>query len=357
MKKWIVLALLISLSSAVILVLLIVFYKSESPRFDLISGMGKAGDFWSITALQNQYETVSILKSGEKLDLRNAKNSHIKNIAYYADGRVIYDIDYVFDEYGRRTVETNPQDEKAAINKEFFSLFFGCSDLWGAGVNSADTIPALFQSKVPTAKAYNYGFPGTGAHYVNYFLENEIKSSEVVEPKGLIFYVMTEGHFAKTLGRIGHVIRPVMPKYILQDSKLTYVGRMQDVEPISSQFKKYFGTSYLVTYLGGAAISQNEVYQKEDYDLVCSILEAAKINSKNKFKKSRFIVVLHVLLPAQDRELLKKCGAEKNIEMVDVNIPYEDRFSSDPVYFHPTRDVNEAVVGHILNYLQKTKKE
>ncbi|MEQ1722459.1 MAG: hypothetical protein ABL930_04735 [Pseudobdellovibrio sp.] len=356
MKKLMLIGLLVSLVLIVILALLIVFYKSETPRFDLISGMGKAGDQWEIKAFQGQRETISILKSGEKLDLRNAKNSHIKNIAYYADNRVIYDIDYVFDEYGRRTVEIPKTSASVLVNKEFFALFFGCSDLWGAGVNSVDTIPAIFQSKIPVSHAYNYGFPGTGAHYVNFFLQNEIDRSEVTEPKGLIFYVMTEGHFAKTLGHIGHVIRPVMPKYTLQNSELTYLGKMQDVDPVSSQIKKYFGTSSLVTYLGGDAISENEVYTKEDYDLVCSILDAAKINSKNKFKKSRFILVLHVLLPTQDRELLKKCGAEKNIEIVDVHVPYEDRFSSDPVYFHPTRTVNEVVTNHILDYLQRTKK-
>lgn len=356
MRKWLLLGLAIPIVLIVVLLLLIVFYKSESPRFDLISGMGKAGDYWEIKAFQGQYETISVLKSGEKLDLRNAKNSHIKNVAYYADGRVIYDIDYVFDEYGRRSVEIPEGNPGATTKKEFFALFFGCSDLWGAGVSSLDSIPSIFQSKIPVAKAYNYGFPGTGAHYVNYFLQNEIAQSEIAEPKGLIFYVMTEGHFAKTLGRLGHVIRPVMPKYTLQNSQLTYLGKMGDVDPISSQFKKYFGTSSLVTYVGGDAISENEKYTQEDYELVCSILEAAKKNSKNKFAKSRFILVLHVLLPSQDRDLLKKCGAEKNIEMVDVNVPYEDRFSSDPVYFHPTKAVNEVVVNHILNYLHKTKK-
>jgi hypothetical protein len=338
------------------LALLIIFYKSETPRFDLISGMGKTGDYWEIKAFQGQRETISILKSGEKTDLRNAKNSHIKNIAYYADGRMIYDVDYNFDEYGRRTVEAHETSENKKVKKEFFALFFGCSDLWGAGVNSVDTIPAIFQSRVPISHAYNYGFPGTGANYVNYFLQNEIAPTEVTESKGIIFYVMTEGHFAKTLGHIGHVIRPVMPKYALKDSALIYLGKMHEVDPISSQIKKYFGTSSLVTYLGGEAISENEVYTEEDYSLVCSILEAAKINSRNKFKKSRFIVVLHVLLPMQDRELLKKCGFEKKIEIIDVHVPYEDRFSSDPVYFHPTRAVNEVVTNHILDYIRRTKK-
>lgn len=357
MKKWIFVGLSTIFSLIIIFLLLIVFYKSESPRFDLISGMGKVGDYWEITALQGQYETIKVLQSGEKTDFRNAKNSHLKNVAYYSDGRVIYDVDYVFDQYGRRSVEVPNETEEAKNNKEFFALFFGCSDLWGAGVNSVDTIPSIFQSKVPISKAYNYGFPGTGAHNVNYFLENEIKTSEIPEPKGFIFYVMTEGHVPKTLIRLGHVIRPVMPKYTLEDSKLKYLGQLKDVDPISSQFKKYFGTSLLVTYLGGDAISENETYDDHDYNLVCTILESAKRNSKIKFSKSRFVVVLHVLLPRQDRELLKRCGQERNIEVVDVDVPYEDRFASDPVYFHPTRAVNEVVVDHITTYIHNTRKK
>lgn len=338
------------LTIAALFVASLFLYKNEVVKEDLLSGIGKPGDKWQIDAPMGQFESVEFIKGEPASGLRSAKNAHIKNIALKKDKSTIYDVDYFYDSFGKRIVvnEKNPP----ATPPEKFALFFGCSDLLGIGLNSVDTIPALFESRTDGYKAYNFGFVGTGVHYVNRMFEGEDITPEVSEKSGIIVYVITEGHYPKTLGRLGPLIRPVMPFYQLENGEPKYQGALKDVQPLLSQIKKNLATTWLSVSVGGALITQDMKYSDQDDELVCKLLKAAQLNSKKRFPQSRFIAFLHVMMPDSDRAKLRSCAQKNEIEYVDFHVPWDDRFDSDPVYFHPTRFVNDLATNELIKYLK-----
>lgn len=355
MKNKILIGLGIGLFSLITLTVLFVaslfFYKNEVVKEDLLSGIGKPGDKWQIDAPLGQFESVEFISGEPASGLRSAKNAHIKNIALAKDKSTIYNVDYFYDSFGKRIVVNEKKTEGSRPEK--FALFFGCSDLLGVGLNSVDTIPALFESGTEDYKAYNFGFVGAGVHYVNRMFEGEDITPEVSEKEGIIVYVITEGHYPKTLGRLGPLIRPVMPFYALENGEPKFQGALQDVQPVLSQIKKNLATTWLSVSVGGSLITQDMKYSAEDNELVCKLLKAAQVNSKKRFPQSRFIAFLHTMMPEGDRERLRDCAQKNAIEYVDFLIPWDDRFDSDPVYFHPTRLINDLATNELIKYLKK----
>lgn len=334
-----------------VFVLSLFFYRNEVVKEDLLSGIGKPGDRWELNAPKGQIEYVEFIKGEASHGLRSAKNGHIKNISYASDKSVIYDVDYFYDIFGKRIVVTNKESDDRA--PENYAIFFGCSDLLGIGLNSIDTIPALFEMKAKNYKAYNFGFVGAGVHYVNRVFETLNLNPEISENKGIIVYVITEGHYPKTLARLGPLIRPVMPFYKLVDGQPVYQGALAEAQPVLTQIKKYMATNWLSTLLGGVFLTSNMKYTEQEEELVCKLLKSAQLNSKKQFPTSRFIVFLHTILPKNDRERLKECGSRNNIEIANFEVPWNDQFESDPVYFHPTRLVNDLATDELLKYLNK----
>jgi hypothetical protein len=330
----------------------LIFYNNQLGKIRILSGLGKAGDRWSMVD-NYAHESVEFVWGITGVGLRGPKNALIKNILQTKNNETIFDVEYIYDSLGRRTVEPRTTTKKSKKETpRYFAIFFGCSDLLGIGLNSWDTIPSIFEAKTRSLfKAYNYGFVGTGAHYVNRLTETVNFKSEVTETSGIYVYVMTEGHYAKTVGRLFTIIRPVMPSYKLVGEKLFYQGSLDSVEPIYSIVKEWLATNWLTTRFG--SFSEDMKYTQEEENLVCSILASAKKNSKKQFPKSRFILFLHTILPEADRARLIKCAKNTNIEYVNFNIPGEDAFESDPVYAHPTRYLNELAANYLANYLKK----
>lgn len=331
--------------------LFFLFYGNETKKLDLLSGLGIPGERWEKWVYNGQHEAVEFIRGDKKTSpLRGARNAHIKNISKNAQGKIIYDVDYFYDSFGRRTVVGKDEPNSA----KRFALFFGCSDLLGVGVNSVDTIPSIFSSQMPEYKSYNYGFPGTALHYVNRMIEAVDFTTEVSEKNGIFVYVVTEGHYAKSVIKILHIIRPVMPQYSYENKELKYAGSIEELSPISSNFKKYVGTSLIPNLFND--INNITKYSQEEHEFICSLLKNAQNNFLKKYRDSRFIVLLHHILPDTDREYLRSCAQRNNIEFVDIFLQYDsEKFSSDPIYFHPTRALNEVATSHLVEYLKLNK--
>jgi hypothetical protein len=329
----------------------VLFYNSESLRMDIISGIGNTGDKWERTLTDGQKELIEIVKAGPHNDLRAPSNGIIHNSSVKPDGSYIFNINYFYDEFGRRIIK----DKKhSSIQADRFALFFGCSDLLGAGVTAENTIPEIFETNIQGYKSYNYGFPGTGAHYLNRFLETTDIKKEVSEKNGILVYVMTEGHYPKSLGKLWHIIRPVMPKYTLHGDTLQFLGPFIEVDPVSSFLYKYLGTSWLRLQLGN--VNRFTDYTEDEDRLVCRMLKTAKDNFFKQYPNSRFILFLHTNLPPRDRSKLKECAAAEKIESVDADMYYDaEKFDSDPVYRHPTKFFNEVLSKKLIDYMEGKK--
>lgn len=314
---------------------------------DLFGELGKKGMKWSITLPESGLsETVHIKEGDDKEPLRGIKNAYITDVATDESGKILYDITYKHDEFGRRIVE-----EVKNVAPDKFAIWFGCGDIYGMGVSGKETIPQIFSEKNAEYKSYNYGFAGIGAQYPLRILETTNLKNELKEAYGMMIYVISEAHYPKTLGKFLHIYRPEMPNYKLINNDLVYRGTFRESEPYTYWFKMLFGNSWLKRMLGD--VNELTTYSESEHQLVCAVITNTRKEFLKQFSNSKFILFLHANLRENERIRLTKCANDNEIDIVDTTISYdESKFESDKVDAHPTFLLNESLVDVFSKYVK-----
>lgn len=346
---------------------------SDVKKIDLLSGNGIPGEKWQKQDHTGQSEFVEFVSGNPKTNpLRGAPSTHIKHNARNTQGEKVFDVDYFYDSFGRRIVDEN---KNAKSKQQKFALFFGCADLLGIGLNSIDTTPTIFSMKIPEYRSYNYGFPVASVPYVNKMIETIDFNAEVTEKKGLFIYVITKGHYPGSVEKIFQTTFDGSPRYRFESKKNNYFGNSEEAPDFLSEFEskkiKYVGTAeelspfifnfkkHLSVSAISALVSSNRTidYTPQEHRFICSLIKNAQVGFLNKFPDSRFIILLHKLLPEFDREKLRNCARVAKVEFVDAFTPNApNAFSTYPPYFYSTRFANEVIVDKLVAYLNQPRK-
>lgn len=328
--------------------LITLFMYNQRYRMDLFGNKGEKGMKWEITLPQTGlHEVVEVVKGEGRDVLRGIKNAFIIDKAVDDNNKVLYEISYSQDEFGRRVVDNSQEATE-------FALWFGGGDLYGMGVSREDSIPQIFSKSNTKYSSYNYGFAGIGAQYPLRLLEITDFKKEIKEKNGVMIYVISEAHYPKTLGRFLHIYRPEMPDYKLVEGKLKYMGTYIETEPLTNWIKMVFGNSWLRRMLGD--INELTTYTQEEHDTVCAIISSTNDKFLKQYPSSKFILFLHTNLPYIDREELTKCVKKNNIPYIDSYMEYdEDKFDSDPIDGHPTGYLNKLLVDKFNEYLNSQR--
>jgi hypothetical protein len=283
--------------------------------------------------------------SAQELGLRSRPNSLIKNWVETPQGEIIFSAEYEIDDLGRRKSLNPDQAQKHAV-------FFGCSDLLGMGVSIENTIPSLFSQNTEGYRSYNYGYVGASpAHFLR-LLETSTFHLEVEEQSGVVYYVMTEGHYPKTVGKFGHMHQPEMPIYGFEDSNLVYKGNYEELRPIITKFKRHAAGSLL-----NRIIDPNvwTFYSQKEKDLICSIVAQTQLEFKRNFPHSELVYFLHENMRELDRKEMISCLDKNQIAYIDAQLDYydEEAFETSSIDRHPTGEVNYIMVKKMINKLDK----
>lgn len=284
-----------------------------------------------------------IYAGDETIELRSRPNSLIKNWVETTSGEIIFDAEYEIDELGRRKSLNPEQAQKHAV-------FFGCSDLFGMGVPIQDTIPSLFADQAEDYKVYNYGYVGASPAYFLRLLEINNFSQEISEPAGKVFYVMTEGHYPKSVGKFGHMHQPEMPIYELIDGEPIFQGTYEEVRPWMTRFKRHAAGSLLNRIIDPNAWT---FYSTKENELICSIIGKTKKEFTRNFPNSMLIYFLHENMRDVDRKLMKDCLVKQQVDFIDAHLDfYDESFETSSIDRHPTRAVNYLMVKKMVKFIQ-----
>jgi hypothetical protein len=116
----------------------------------------------------------------------------------HADGRVLYEMNFVTDDFGRRVTPQQPPEPT-----DFFALFVGCSYAFGATVNDDETLPAQFAQQIAgrPVQVYNYGVTSWGPHNILALMGDPRLASGVRERRGILIYLFIDHHVDRAIGR------------------------------------------------------------------------------------------------------------------------------------------------------------
>ncbi len=275
----------------------------------------------------------------------HAPDASVKIKRSYGD-EVVYDVTYNFDQYGLRSTSNS---KNKAPNKNDI-LFFGCSFVFGEGLNDGDTFPLQLIEKTNNSyDGLNFGFHGYGAHQMLALLEDKKFVNKVVDKSKVkyVFYEMIPDHIKRVAGHYVSMIWGISsPRYEVQNDEAVYTGSFAD----------YYGKNppsltkkFLIKYVHDLGRSRSH--------LINHLVDRVRLNSKLKGYKMN--------VDEKDTELLVKI-VEKSSKIVKQDYGADfytiiwDNTDEQEVNYIKTRfdqiGVKYFLVSEIIKDIKDTKK-
>ncbi|WP_127718444.1 hypothetical protein [Halobacteriovorax sp. HLS] len=228
---------------------------------------------------------------------------------------------------------------------------FGCSDVFGHGLDPEHTISHLLSEKLNYSKVTNYGRPGSGTNFFLYKLEKLIEKGIIsTQEQGHILYVLAEGHVSRANNDFKLYPLFNAPVYDFNPSTPKFDGFIQD---------KFFYRVIKRVYSSRAMELIN--YDPLDYNLekkvknTCKLLNRAKVLIEQNLKNQKFLVIIHPNTGYKVRDKIINCMSSMNIAYLNLNYSnssnlYEYEFEMDE---HPTLEANQYISKEILKAISQ----
>jgi hypothetical protein len=263
------------------------------------------------------------------------------------DGRLVWDVHYGTDQYGRRRSLFPGTQVPSAT-----AVFFGCSFLFGEGAEDGQTIPSKFNSLSSGFLAANYGVPGWGTQHMLALLQSGTLKSQMVAPVKLgVYLYLPEAHESRVVGDMDIInsFGAGFPCYELDAAGAPVrLGTFSSARPLTVGLYGLLGKSSTRAILGLNFPRRTARH----YLLTAALIERSKDLFLEQFPDSRFLVVA---FPDPDPETATlKTVRENGVEVLDLAALFD---ATDPQYQHvgdghPTPAANGLVAEAIVRHVQ-----
>jgi hypothetical protein len=239
------------------------------------------------------------------------KDSVINDV-YLNEGDTSFNVDYTIDEFHKRVTP------KIQNYNEQYALFFGCSIVYGYGLNDNETIPYKYQEN-GNITSYNFGFNGHGTNHVLARLEHEDLSKQVKEKDGKAFYLFFWDHIPRAIGTMKRYTEWLhnAPYYYREADKVVRNKTFKEGKPITSFFyETIYHSSFLDYYNIDFPLSVNARH----YELVALMIKEAKKKYIEQFGNKEFYMVLlpNNDTPKNDFDEFIEIVKQNEIEIIDL---------------------------------------
>lgn len=115
---------------------------------------------------------------------------------YYRDnGETVFSAEYRFDQQGYRITPVDTADKRQER-----ALFFGCSFMFGLGVEQEETLPACFGREWERVLPLNFAVGGYGPQHMWLQLQDPPLMKEFLDERGFVIYGFIDHHIDRLLG-------------------------------------------------------------------------------------------------------------------------------------------------------------
>ena len=296
---------------------------------------------------QWEYQEPSRRAPDANLGLRNAPDRKIHHVLRTRDS-VIWDVTMTHDSTGNRIV---PQAGLA--RRRQFLAFFGCSFVYGDGLDDENTLPATVAQSMNSYHVYNFGIGGTAANTMLAQLQDPSIHKIVKERAGVVIYVLLDAHIA----RVNDFYQESSwlsdsPDYEYdRNGHLQRAGSYRTAHPWRTKFYDSLRTLQS-RFFPNLEFNLPPITQSS-YEHLCDLTAAAARESAIQFPGSKFIVVNHPRNAARPEVIacLKSRGLTVLTPEMDDNADYS--FKNEG---HPTakfnRDFAPVLASQLLSHLR-----
>lgn len=274
--------------------------------------------------------------------------------------KIIYDVHYKIDQNGLRYTPSSNEKSNQCM------LFFGCSFIFGYGLNDNETLPYFVGEKTNHKyKIYNFAYSGYGAHQMLSAIEHGVVDKKISGCKStIVVYDGMSDHLIRMVGKRIWDIND--PKYELVNNQAVFKGYLSDNKVKRPAILKDIGLkSQIYIYLNRWAINK-EYYLSENekrkyVQLYTAILKKSKNLSKQKYNTNRFIILFWNF---KDPLIFKdynfaKSFKENSLEyysLEELLSGYNNKyFIKNEMPPHPNKLANEIIADFLIKKLNDTK--
>ena len=269
------------------------------------------------------------------------------------DEKIIYDVDYDFDEFGRRLVPGNSSENP------FHLALFGGSYTFGYGLQEVDTTSGMLKRALQKFNVYNYGEPGAGTNSVLSLLEGGRPGHEIQEKRGYGVYLFLEDHFNRLIGSSYWVANSKNAPFYRFDSNHHVIrdGTFLTGRPELSKFYLWWESTWVSSYFN---IHFPLWTGPEEHDLLCESISKISREYSLQFPVGRFVVVLLPQLTeikSELKEIVRTCLGERNISILSLDAEFLTASKDEEMFLHrldphPNRKYNKLIVKKILQFIE-----
>ena len=260
----------------------------------------------------------------------------------------VYDVKYAIDEYWKR-ITPNYDSTKSK-----HALFFGCSITYGVGLHENETFPYYFQELSGSYNAYNFSYPGYGAHQMLARMQFQDLTEQVKEKDGIAFYIFFDDHINRSIGSMNTYVNwgSGGPYYYMDDNKLIRNKLFKNGRYYTSKMYELLYQTSIVQYFN---LDFPLKLTHTHIDLFVEMILASKNEYHSQFGNDDFYVILYPTyqnISTQDYKYFKTALEAKKIKYIDLQkfITYgpEHTLGGDP---HPNANTNKILVEELINQL------
>lgn len=256
----------------------------------------------------------------------------------FLDGQLITDVRYTVDGTGLREIPHIAQDPRHKV------VFFGCSFMFGHGVEDDETLPYYFVEQARgTFAGYNFSGEGWGPHQ----MLREIETGFVRRTTGvpdLAIYEAIPDHLRRVSGRAPW---ETGPKYELCDQRgACYAGPFHG--PNYESWRAWIDQSWTGRFLESRLVAPSE---PSDIPLFLAVLERTRALLAQD--GTRFVVVMWDQNPLA-AQLMRALQAHQ-FEVIAISSIFPSRdLQGAPLVqadHHPTPATNRAIAAYLWEHV------
>lgn len=170
-------------------------------------------------------------------------------------------------------------------NKKRPILLFGCSFIWGAGLDENQTFGYKL-SKMSKRPAYNRAYPAWGVQHMLYQLQREPDLDKIHSPEFIIYTIFCDQIYRLNTFCFHPKDDVLYLKYKEENGKL-----VQDHPTLPFLYRFYLTRSVARNIWSGKI--NNPKYMNQNFDYLKMVFEQSKQITDKKYPNSKFVILLY----------------------------------------------------------------
>lgn len=228
--------------------------------------------------------------------------------------KVIYDVDFSFDHYGRRVT---PERKNAQTQ----ILLFGDSYTMGEGVNTVESAPHRLAEMRPKVQVYNLGLSGGSPNQLLYELNMKpsLRIDSIQKRKTIAVFAYMDNHLERMFCRSDCLSRHgdwklELPNYSLENGEFKYQGTFADRKLVNF-FYSGIANSAFANFFG---IVWPPRFTQKHFDYFAEMMKKSEADLKMRFGDDlEFYVVFYPGFSGAYSDVLSKASEKAGLKVLN----------------------------------------